>query len=158
MARQDRFQRAEAALRQQALSYPETHEDFPWGHRAIKVKGKAFLFMATCQNKDYVFSLTVKLPQSGKTALDLPFASPTGYHLGKAGWVTACFGAKDVIPLEMLSDWVAESFRAIAPKRVLAKFESNDNQDSVATAAAPATPNVKPKKLRARKTGRGGQA
>ena len=38
--------RAETALRQHALAYPETTEEFPWGHRAIKVKGKAFLFMA----------------------------------------------------------------------------------------------------------------
>jgi predicted DNA-binding protein (MmcQ/YjbR family) len=157
MARQDHFQRAEAALRQQALSYPETHEDFPWGHRAIKVKGKAFLFMATCQNKDYVFSLSVKLPVSGTAALDLPFAAPTEYGLGKSGWVTARFGDKDVVPLDLLSDWVAESFRAIAPKRVLAKFESDDNDDSAATETAPTKPKVKPKKPRARKTSRGSQ-
>ena len=33
------------ALRDFALRYPETHEDFPWGERVIKVKGKVFLFL-----------------------------------------------------------------------------------------------------------------
>ena len=31
----------EMTLRDWALGYPGTHEDFPWGHRVIKVKGKA---------------------------------------------------------------------------------------------------------------------
>lgn len=34
------------ALREQGLGYPESTEDFPWGHRALKVKGKAFAFLA----------------------------------------------------------------------------------------------------------------
>src|SRR5262245_15209334 len=34
------------ALRTAALRYPDTVEDFPWGHSAFKVKGKkAFMFM-----------------------------------------------------------------------------------------------------------------
>jgi predicted DNA-binding protein (MmcQ/YjbR family) len=116
-----RLTRAEAALRRHALAYPETHEDFPWGHRAIKVKGKVFLFMAMDGN---VFNLSVKLPVSGAMALDLPFVSPTGYGLGKSGWVTARFGAEDEVPVDMLQEWVDESFRAIAPKKVLAKLEN----------------------------------
>lgn len=37
----------EAALRELGLSFPETTEDFPWGHRTLKVRGKAFVFMGT---------------------------------------------------------------------------------------------------------------
>jgi hypothetical protein len=33
----------ETALRDYALGFPEATEDFPWGERAIKVKGKVFL-------------------------------------------------------------------------------------------------------------------
>src|SRR5690242_2621605 len=108
MATHDRLTRAESVLRQQALSFPETHEDFPWGHRAIKVKGKAFLFMAIGKNDDNIFSLSVKLPQSGKIALSLPFATPTEYGLGKSGWVTARFRVGDAIPVDMLREWVEE--------------------------------------------------
>jgi predicted DNA-binding protein (MmcQ/YjbR family) len=115
--------RAEAALRKHALNYPETHEDFPWGHRALKVKGKAFLFMALGIKEEDLFSLSVKLPVSGKLALSLPFASPTEYGLGKSGWVTARFHSGDDIPIDMLKEWVDESYRAVAPKRVLARLE-----------------------------------
>jgi hypothetical protein len=117
---------AEAALRRHALNYPETHEDFPWGHRVVKVKGKAFLFMSNGKCGGDMFSLSVKLPVSGKVALGLPFASPTEYRLGKSGWVTARFNAQDKIPIDMLMEWVDEGFRAIAPKRVLALLEGNE--------------------------------
>jgi hypothetical protein len=33
----------EGRLRATALAYPTATEDFPWGERAIKVGGKAFL-------------------------------------------------------------------------------------------------------------------
>src|SRR5438046_3686458 len=114
--------RAEAALRKAALAYPETAEEFPWGHTAVKVKGKAFLFMGWDENK--TLGLSVKLPTSAALALSLPFAFPTPYGLGKSGWVSARFGPKDDVPLEMLLEWLEESFRAIAPKKVLAQLES----------------------------------
>ena len=28
-----------------ALSYPGAHEEFPWGERVVKVKGKVFVFL-----------------------------------------------------------------------------------------------------------------
>lgn len=114
------LKRAEAALRKHALTYPESTEDFPWGHLAVKVKGKAFLFLGLQPDQ---LSLSVKLPVSGAAALGLPFASPTEYGLGKSGWVSAKFGPADDVPLELLREWIDESFRAIAPKKVLARLE-----------------------------------
>jgi len=122
MSKRSHLTRAKSTLREHALAYPETHEDFPWGHNAIKVKGKAFLFMAFGIKEDDPFSLSVKLPHSAKQALNLPFASPTEYGLGKSGWVTARFNTKHDVPVEMLKEWIDESFRAVAPKRVLAKL------------------------------------
>ena len=110
--------RAASALRKAALAYPQVREDHPWGHSAFKVKGKTFLFLF--HEKDFL-SLSIKLPESGKAALRLPFASPTEYGLGKSGWVTAKFKGHDEAPLEMLEEWIAESFRAVAPQRVLAE-------------------------------------
>jgi predicted DNA-binding protein (MmcQ/YjbR family) len=141
MPRQDRLRRAESALRNHALSYPETHEDFPWGHRALKVKGKAFLFMALGKKNDNVFSLSVKLPLSARDAVTLPFASPTPYGLGKSGWVTARFVAGNDVPLDMLREWIDESFRAIAPSRVLETFEHQAD-----------APKKRPKRTGARRT------
>lgn len=107
----------ELALRDHALGYPESTEEFPWGHRAIKVRGKSFVFLAADADG---FSLSVKLPLSNELALMLPFASPTGYGLGKSGWVSAAFGPDDEPPIEILHAWIDESYRAIAPKRLVA--------------------------------------
>jgi len=103
-----------AALRALALGYPEAHEDFPWGETVIKVKKKVFLFLG----KGEPFSLSVKLPQSSALALSLPFATPTGYGLGKSGWVTATF-EKRKPPLDLLAAWIDESYRAVAPKKLV---------------------------------------
>jgi predicted DNA-binding protein (MmcQ/YjbR family) len=126
MATRDPLTQAETALRQAALGYPQTTEDFPWGHSAFKVKGKVFLFLS---HADGVLSLSLKLPVTGQAALALPFAEPTGYGLGKSGWVSAKFGAADAVPLDLLREWVDESFRAVAPKRVLAALEKDEEAD-----------------------------
>ncbi len=108
----------ELELRDYAMTFPETTEDHPWGHRALKVKGKTFLFLGGEKDKQEL-SLSVKLPSSRDIALDLPFAEPTGYGLGKSGWVTARFAKVSDVPLDMLKAWVDESFRAIAPKKLV---------------------------------------
>ena len=114
-----RLTREGTALRKFALSYPEATEDMPWGHHAIKVKGKSFLFLAADAE---TFSLSAKLPSSGGVALELPFASPTEYGLGRSGWVTARFPRGARVPLDVLRLWVDESYRAIAPKRLVARL------------------------------------
>ncbi|MCM2314877.1 MAG: MmcQ/YjbR family DNA-binding protein [Thermoanaerobaculia bacterium] len=113
------FKRAFDSLRGHALGYPETVEEFPWGHSAIKIKGKAFVFLAI---EEATFSMSVKLPGSNLAALTFPFAAPTGYGLGRSGWVTASFGPKEQVPLELLKSWIDESFRAIAPKSLLKRL------------------------------------
>jgi hypothetical protein len=70
---------------------------------------------------------SVKLPESGADVLDLPFTKPTGYGLGKSGWVTATFDPKDAPPLEILQGWIAESYRAVAPKKLVAELEGSGN-------------------------------
>lgn len=110
------LQAIEKVLREHAIHYPETHEDFPWGERRVKVKGKGFLFMRATPEQ---ISLSVKLPSSRDMAVDLPFAEPTHYGMGKHGWVTATFGEADEVPIDLLKAWIDESFRAVAPKKIL---------------------------------------
>ena len=110
--------RPEAALlRTFALGYPEAREEFPWGERVVKVKGKVFVFLGT-DGPD--LGLSVKLPHSGVLALGLSFAAPTGYGLGKAGWITARFAAREKAPVALLRSWIDESYRAVAPKKLVA--------------------------------------
>ena len=112
----------ELELRDHAMSFPETTEDHPWGHRAIKVRGKGFLFLGGEKDKAEL-SLSVKLPSSHDVALDLPFAEPTGYGLGKSGWVTARFAKVSEVPLDLLKGWINESYRAVAPKKLVKALE-----------------------------------
>jgi predicted DNA-binding protein (MmcQ/YjbR family) len=106
------------ALRAFGLSYPETHEDFPWGHRALKVWGKVFAVLS--EDEPGRLSLSVKLPASAEGALQLPFCEPTHYGLGRSGWVTAKLGPRAAVPLDVLRSWIDESYRAIAPKKLVA--------------------------------------
>jgi len=108
----------ELELRDYAMTFPEATEDHPWGHRAIKVKGKSFLFLGG-EKDTKELSLSVKLPSSRDMAADLPFAEPTGYGLGKSGWVTARFAKVGDVPVDMLKAWIDESYRAIAPKKLV---------------------------------------
>jgi predicted DNA-binding protein (MmcQ/YjbR family) len=65
----------------------------------------------------------VKLPQSGADLLQMPFAEPMGYGMGKHGWVTLLLMRDDRAPLEFLEAWIDESYRAVAPKRLLAELD-----------------------------------
>ena len=108
----------EAVLRAVALGYPEAVEEHPWGESAFKVRKKVFVFMGEPEQGG--LSLSLKLPESGPMALLEPFASPTGYGLGRSGWVSVTFGPDDEVPVELIEDWIDESYRTVAPKRLVA--------------------------------------
>jgi predicted DNA-binding protein (MmcQ/YjbR family) len=114
--------KAEETLRAFALSLPGAVEEFPWGDRVMKVNKKVFVFMG--QHEDGSLGISTKLPGSAAIALTLPFAEPTGYGLGKSGWVSARFEANEKPPLDMLKAWIEESYRAIAPKKMVAALDA----------------------------------
>jgi predicted DNA-binding protein (MmcQ/YjbR family) len=105
-----------ARLRLVALSFPDTREEFPWGECAVKVRGKIFLFVRESAEG---LGLSVKLPQSREFALEYPFTEPTGYGLGKAGWVSSRFKPKERPPMDVLEAWIGESYRAVVPKKLV---------------------------------------
>jgi predicted DNA-binding protein (MmcQ/YjbR family) len=132
--------KSEDILRRFALSYPSAYEDFPWGETVIKVAKKVFLFLGLASDG---LHLSVKLPQSASLALSLPFASPTGYNLGRSGWVTARFGSRENPPLPVLRQWIDESYRAVAPKRLVATLPAGG-------LGPPPMSKTRPPKLRAK--------
>ena len=105
-------------LRALALAFPEATEDFPWGERAIKVRGKAFLFLRA---EGTSVSFSVKLPHSAADVLERPDVEPTGYGLGKHGWVTIVANGSRNAPVATFEEWLEESYAAVAPKRLAAE-------------------------------------
>ena len=110
------------ALRAHGLAFPEAEEDFPWGHTALKVKGKTFAWLTD----DDGFNLTVKLPVSRDFAEVFEFASPAGYGLGRSGWISCRFAPGEEPDLALMKRWLAESYRAVAPKKLGALLSAED--------------------------------
>ena len=72
-----------------------------------KVGKKVFVFFGTADGDEP--GMSVKLRESREQALFSPGAEPTGYGLGRAGWVTVPF--RGAPPAAILQDWVEESYR-----------------------------------------------
>jgi predicted DNA-binding protein (MmcQ/YjbR family) len=105
-----------AALAKLAAAKPGAWVDHPWGHDVYKVGKKIFVFLSL---EEGAFSITCKLPHSGEAVLTMfSFTEPTGYGLGKSGWVSARFAKGVEVPMPLLREWIDESYEAIAPKRV----------------------------------------
>ena len=109
-------------LRSAALALPEAKEEFPWGHSAIKVRGKTFVFLSA----EETLGMSVKLPVSRDFALIFDWAEPTGYGLGRSGWISARFKPDDEPDLELLARWIRESYRTVAPKKLSAGLPPDD--------------------------------
>ena len=111
------------ALRRHGLAFPEANEDFPWGHTALKVRGKTFAWLDETEG---ALGMTVKLPVSRDFALVFDFAEPAGYGLGCSGWISCRFGPGEAPDLDLLRRWVAESYRAVAPKKLAALLPAEE--------------------------------
>jgi len=108
-------------LRAFALTLPETNEEFPWGDPVVKVRKKIFIFLG--QGMAPNLKIGLKLHESNHAALGVRGAAPTAYGLGKAGWVTIPIEG-DEPPTEILIEWIVESYRLIAPKKLAALMDA----------------------------------
>jgi len=105
------------ALKKFAAQKPGAWEDHPWGETVFEVGKKVFVFLG---HADYGYGLSCKLPDSGEAAVTMfSWAEPTGYGLGKSGWVSARFEKSQDVPLDLLEQWIDESYAAVAPERGL---------------------------------------
>ena len=103
------------------FSLPEAWEDHPWGDSVAKVGKKVFVFLGSPE-ADGGIGLSVKLPHSEEVALALPFTEPTGYGLARGHWVSV--RAPGDTPLDLLTAWIEESYRTVAPKPLVARLDA----------------------------------
>ncbi|HSX54160.1 MAG TPA: MmcQ/YjbR family DNA-binding protein [Sphingomonas sp.] len=109
------------ALREWGLAFPGAHIKAPWPeHADLAVNDKTFAYLSTGDT----FQMSAKLRYTSEAALELPYAAPAAYGLGKSGWVTFT-PADDAIPdLAQLKDWIEESYRAQAPKKLVRELDA----------------------------------
>jgi predicted DNA-binding protein (MmcQ/YjbR family) len=113
-----------AELRAFGLAYPGAHSKAPWPeHDDLAVNDKTFAYLPVAGQP---FSLSAKLPYTGEVALDLPYAKPTAYGLGKSGWVSFTPPEEKIPSLEQLKDWIDESYRAQAPKKLVKALDARE--------------------------------
>jgi predicted DNA-binding protein (MmcQ/YjbR family) len=116
-------------LQRIALTLPDaTRVDIEeWGGEpTFRVNGKNFVFT----NHD-ASSLTVKLPKEEAAAVVAtdPDAAPTGYGLGRHGWISVAIGRR---PSQRrwreVEEWVRTSYALVAPKRLARLVTDEDSQ------------------------------
>jgi predicted DNA-binding protein (MmcQ/YjbR family) len=110
---------AEAELIAYAATYPGAWEDHPWDHTVMKVGPKVFVFFGGAAAEPDVLSVTVKLPISYEMALTLPCMKPAGHGLWKGGWAQLRQVDGDDFDLATLRGWIDQSYRAVAPKKLV---------------------------------------
>ncbi len=134
-----------AELRAFGLAYPGAHLKSPWpDHKDLAVNDKTFAYLS--DSPDDPFGISCKLPESSAVALSLPFVEPAGYGLGKSGWVAATVPDGEEIPIDLFKAWIDESYRAQAPKKLVAQLGGGKGGSKTAAGAKPGKKKAPPAK------------
>ncbi|MFC7625260.1 MmcQ/YjbR family DNA-binding protein [Microlunatus sp. GCM10028923] len=118
-----------------ALGLPQAIEDFPWETPVIKIDhppgqliggglvfGPMFLWLGKPDAS--LPAVSVKLRASYEEAVSVADATPMTYSgLGQWGWLTVPLDRG--VDLRLLCDWVEESYRIVAPKKLIAELDES---------------------------------
>lgn len=114
-----------AALQRRRLAIvptlPGAWVDHPWG----EVVAKVFVFGLGSAKEKAAHGppgMAVKLRDSHTAVAKRSFATPTGCGLGKSGWLTPRLDLEESPREAELESWIEESYRLIAPKKLLARL------------------------------------
>ncbi|MDX3535447.1 MmcQ/YjbR family DNA-binding protein [Streptomyces sp. MB09-01] len=115
------------AVREFALGLPEAVEEHPWGPEdcVVKVNKKIFVFLGNTDGPGQP-GLSVKLKDEALHghAMASSGAEPTGYGLGRSGWVSVPLPEKGAPSVQVLCEWVEESYRTVALKRHVKELDA----------------------------------
>jgi predicted DNA-binding protein (MmcQ/YjbR family) len=110
-------------IRSMASKYPEAEKAFLLGdHEVFRVKKKVFVWLGTTDEGGTY--LSVKLKDSQNMALMLPFVRPAAYGMAKWGWIDAQFPKGGKLLVELVAQWIDESYRHTAPKKLLKRLDA----------------------------------
>ena len=86
------------------------------GEPTFRVNGKNFIF-----TDKQASGVSVKLPKEEAAAVVAtdPLVEPTGYGLGRHGWVSVTIGTKPTKDRwQQIEEWVRTSYTMVAPKKL----------------------------------------
>ncbi|HUX85446.1 MAG TPA: MmcQ/YjbR family DNA-binding protein [Chloroflexota bacterium] len=106
-------------VRDLALSLPEAAEIETWGEATFRVRNKIFLILSP--NGDGA-SLRTSLDQQLALTSAFPEAFSVAHYVGRFGWVSVRLNTVDQ---SLMSDLVIDVWRRTAPKRVVARFDAD---------------------------------
>ena len=110
-------------LRAICLALPEAVEVVAWGEPTFRVNGKIFAQYEDHHHGDAVVGVWLKAPEGMQRAL--VDADPARFYVpkyvGHKGWVGVRMDV--AVDWPVLDDLVRESYRMIAPKRLLMRLE-----------------------------------
>jgi hypothetical protein len=134
-------------LRLFALRYPEAEEGIACQGTALecstfKAGNKAFLFLGAAE-------LRLKLGDSLAEAARHAAKSPELYAVGAHGWVKVMLPKDQAPPPGLLERWIDESYRLLAPKKLVALLPAGGLPAGSPTKAA--KKQAPPKKIAAKK-------
>jgi predicted DNA-binding protein (MmcQ/YjbR family) len=98
------------------------------GEPTFRVSGKNFIF-----TNAEASSLSVKLPldEAAAVVASDPLAEPTGYGLGRHGWVSLTLANKTGQKRwQEIEEWIRTSYTLVAPKRLARLVLDEDSANS----------------------------
>lgn len=131
-----------ATMRTAALAFPETQEGIACAgtsleKRTIQVRGRAFVFLSEAD-------AMLKLGNSLALASEMASKKPHIYKVGAHGWVVVKFSDTEALPVNLLVDWIGESYRLLAPKALVASLK--ESVSTLGSASKKQSATKRPKK------------
>jgi predicted DNA-binding protein (MmcQ/YjbR family) len=93
------------------------------GEPTFRVNGKNFVFTDKAAK-----GVSVKLPKDEAAAVceTDALAEPTGYGLGRHGWVSVRIGRASAARWQQVEEWVRTSYTLVAPKKLANQVLAED--------------------------------
>ncbi|HEY0880273.1 MAG TPA: MmcQ/YjbR family DNA-binding protein [Archangium sp.] len=121
--------------------YPGWEKAFLFGdHEVYRVNKKVYVWLGDGEKGGTYVS--VKLKDTQGAALMLPFVKPAAYGMAKYGWINADF-PKGKIPSDLVAQWIEESYRHTAPKKLLKQLAAERGEAPAPAPKSKAAPKKK---------------
>ena len=105
-------------LRSLSAALPETTEVIAWGHPTFRVRDKIFASFGVYKG---VTTVSCKQTKIDQLALVEDPRIEIAKYVGKHGWITI---RADECPWPLIASLVEQSYRLIAPKKIVAVLEA----------------------------------